>query len=80
MFGVSPTSSQTRQLNSRGCVRQETGQSEAPPVKFRELIGVALSIIGLITGLVAVKAGASLLVILGIALIVTRLAIVNWNR
>jgi hypothetical protein len=31
-------------------------------------------------GLVAVKAGASLLVILGIALIVIGLAIVNWSR
>ena len=49
-------------------------------MKFKELIGVALSRIGLLMGLVAVKAGASLLVILGIALIVTGLAIVNWNR
>jgi len=45
-----------------------------------ELIGVALSIIGLIMGLAAVKAGASLLVILGITLIVIGLVIVNWNR
>jgi len=44
-----------------------------------ELIGVALSIIGLIMGLAAVKAGASLLVILEIALIVIGLAIVNWS-
>ena len=73
------TLSQTRQLNSRGCVRQETGESEAPLVKFRELLGVALAIIGLVIGLAAVKAGASLLVILGITLIVVGLAIVNWN-
>ena len=45
-----------------------------------ELIGVALSIIGLIMGLAAVKAGASLLVILGIALIVIGLAIAGWSR
>ena len=39
------------------------------------------SIIGLVMGrLAAVKAGASLLVILGIALIVIGLAIVNWSR
>jgi sulfite exporter TauE/SafE len=42
-----------------------------------ELIGVAVSIIGLVMGLAAVKAGASLFVILGIALIVIGLAIVN---
>ena len=34
-----------------------------------ELIGVAISIIGLVMGLAAVKAGASLLVIVGIALL-----------
>ena len=44
-----------------------------------ELIGVALSIIGLVMGLAAVKPGASLLVILGVALIVIGLAIVNWS-
>ena len=71
--------SQTDQLNSCGCVRQETGESEAPLVKFRELLGVALAIIGLVIRLAAVKAGASLLVILGITLIVVGLAIVNWN-
>lgn len=73
------TLSQNRQLNSCGCVRQETGESEDPLVKFRELLGVALAIIGLVIGLAAVKAGASLLVILGITLIVVGLAIVNWN-
>ncbi|HEY6184351.1 MAG TPA: hypothetical protein VIW67_19055 [Terriglobales bacterium] len=45
-----------------------------------ELIGVALSIIGLIMGLAAVKAGASLLVVLGITLIVIGLAIAGWSR
>ncbi len=44
-----------------------------------ELIGAALAIIGLVMGLAAVKGGASLLVILGIALIVIGLAIVNWG-
>ena len=44
-----------------------------------ELIGVAVSIIGLVMGLAAVRAGASLFVILGIALIVIGLAIVNWG-
>ena len=48
-------------------------------MKFRELLGVALAIIGLVIGLAAVKAGASSLVILGITLIVVGLAIVNWN-
>lgn len=45
-----------------------------------ELIGVALSIIGLIMGLATVKAGASLLVVLGITLIVIGLAIAGWSR
>ena len=40
---------------------------------------MALAIIGLIIGLAAVKAGASVLVILGITLIFVGLAIVNWN-
>jgi len=44
-----------------------------------ELIGVALSINGLVMSLAAVKAGALLLVVLGIALIVIGLAIVNWS-
>ena len=73
------TFSQTRQLNSRGCLRQEAGETEAPLVKIREVIGVALAIIGLVMGITAVKAGASLLVILGITLIVVGLATVNWR-
>ena len=48
-------------------------------MKIREVIGVALAIIGLVMGLTAVKAGASLLVILGITLIVVGLATVNWR-
>jgi len=48
-------------------------------VKFREVIGVVLALIGLVMVLAAVKAGTSLLVILGITLIVIGLAIVNWG-
>jgi len=48
-------------------------------VKFREVIGVVLALIGLVMGLAAVKAGTSLLVILGITPIVIGLAIVNWG-
>jgi len=48
-------------------------------VKFREVIGVVLALIGLVIVLAAVKAGTSFLVILGITLIVIGLAIVNWG-
>jgi hypothetical protein len=79
VFWVPQTSSQTRQFNSRGCLRRENGESEASLVKFREVIGVVLALIGLVMVLAAVKAGTSLLVILGITLIVIGLAIVNWG-
>ena len=46
-------------------------------MKFREPLGLALSLIGLVMALAAVKAGVSSLVILGIVLIVVGLAIVG---
>ena len=50
------------------------------PMNFWGLIGAALSIIGVVVGLAGVKAGASLMVLLGIALLVVGLVIVDWSR
>ena len=49
-------------------------------MNFWGLIGAALSIIGVVVGLAGVKAGASLMVLLGIALLVVGLVIVDWSR